>query len=343
MRILLVANFAQKSLGSWCYNSDRRIKSGLIRANHLVWDFSDRDVSRASNPFGSRKMGIGATNRKFLETVDNLLPDIILLAHADIIKSSTLAEVRQKYKNTKIIVYNFDPLFTANNVAAIKDRMDVADAIFITTGGEGLKQFKTPKNIASFIPNPTDIGIDSGKAFEKTGQEFDVFQCIGGAVSDTDPRVVAVQHLLANYPQIKIDYYGMLGAPNLLGGRFLETVQNKARMGLNLSRRNDVYLYCSDRCAGLMGNGLLTFQPRGIKFDKFFDESQVAFFNDFDELGRKIMEFKKDDARRQAVAEAGWKQYHKLFASNIVTQFMVETVLGQKYSHDYAWADEVLK
>ena len=340
-RILLVGNFAHKSMGLWCYNSDRRIQNGLLRNNNLVWDFSDRDVARASNIFANRKLGVRATNKKLLQTIENLRPDIIILGHANIIKSDTLAQAKKTWPHLRIGVFNFDPLFNRDNVRALESRMDVADAIFITSAGEGLRKFKTATNIVGYLPNPVDPAIDSGRAFAKTDQPFDIFHCIGAPESPSDPRLTHIEFLLQNFPDLRIDYYGLLGNPNILGGAYLDALQNNARIGLNISRRNDIPWYCSDRAAHLFGNGLLVAVPETIGWRHFFTDQEAVFFQSPAELGEKITAMKNDDARRQVVAEAGWKKYYALFNSQAVTKYMLEMITGQKLDPSYPWAKEV--
>ena len=46
---------------------------------------------RCSNIFHSRKLGVGAANRKLLKVCQNYRPDIIALSSADVIRAETLA------------------------------------------------------------------------------------------------------------------------------------------------------------------------------------------------------------------------------------------------------------
>ena len=49
------------------------------------------------------------------------------------------------------------------------------------------------------------------------------------------------------------------------------------------------------------------------------------------------------DAERAAVASAGRARYHELFNGARVLKFMVETMLGESYSEQYEWAEEVYR
>ncbi len=68
-----------KSLGARNYFLPVKINNGFIRNNHEVFWFSDRDIARCSNVFLTRKMGVSASNRKFLQVCRNFQPDVYVL------------------------------------------------------------------------------------------------------------------------------------------------------------------------------------------------------------------------------------------------------------------------
>ena len=70
---------------------------------------------------------------------------------------------------------------------------------------------------------------------------------------------------------------------NLYGVIILLILIN-SKMGLNLSRGQPVKYYSSDRIAQLLGNGLLTFVDIRTKFDHFFSNNQIVFYNDLNDL-----------------------------------------------------------
>lgn len=350
-RILLAGNFGAKSLGKICYNVDRKLKNGLVRAGHHVWEFSDRDVARASTPFLSRKVGIAPANKKFLETIENYRPEIILLGHADVISNATLLSVREKYRDVPIAIFNLDALFYENNVKALREWSEIADYMFITTGGELLKQF-LPKHYPQsraravcYMPNPIDASIENGRAFEHKDLPYDVFFGIGGIVTKetaTDPRQEIADYLLNEAPELRYRWLGLYGHGGKWGHEFAETIQ-EAKIGFNFSRQNDVYLYSSDRMAAIMGHGLLCVMDAAAGFQKFFTDGEVAFYKDKEDLVKKLKYYAGDDAARMAAARAGWEKAHREFSATLVAQYIVETILGQKYSHDYLWRSEIFK
>ena len=74
-------------------------------------------------------------NRQLMETVENFVPHIIVLCHADLVEPDTLKEIRaNEQTRPKIIQRCVDPLFQPKTIVGVERFADVTDAIFITTG-----------------------------------------------------------------------------------------------------------------------------------------------------------------------------------------------------------------
>ena len=67
----------------------RKFTLAATRANHLVVEFSDRAVARSGAPLRLRGLGDGWANRRFLQCVDELKPDLILLHFARTASATT--------------------------------------------------------------------------------------------------------------------------------------------------------------------------------------------------------------------------------------------------------------
>ena len=75
MRVMFAGGNQMKYAARRYYDYANKLANGFVRNNHTVIRFLDRDVSRLSNVFKSRKLGIGAANRKFLAQVAEFEPD----------------------------------------------------------------------------------------------------------------------------------------------------------------------------------------------------------------------------------------------------------------------------
>ena len=71
LKIIHVANRAERYKGARSYGLPYRINNGLVRDGHHVCWFSDRDMARYLAPLPTRKLGVGKCNRALLEFCRN--------------------------------------------------------------------------------------------------------------------------------------------------------------------------------------------------------------------------------------------------------------------------------
>jgi hypothetical protein len=335
MRILIVAHFKP----GMAYGIMQKLFHGFIRLGHQVQLFDDRKLARGATLFQSRKWGILPVNRQLLDACQSYQPDLLLLGHCEMIWNTTLEAIRVALPKIRIAYRNVDWLEAQENVADIRRRVGVVDWIFSTSAGAVLGQFQGTHTRVTHIPNPVDRVIDSGRAFNRNDQPFDIFYAIGG-VYPGDPRPGFVGALQSACPEARFDLHGLSGQPNLFGASYLARLAD-CKIGLNYSRRNDLYLYSSDRMAQYLGNGLLTCVDRATGFGELFGEDELLFYSSVAELAEQLRFFVRDDAARQAHAERGWRKAQRMFASEAVAQYMLDRCFGQALSQTYDWPTTV--
>ena len=114
-------------------------------------------------------------------------------------------------------------------------------------------------------------------------------------------------------------------------------------MALNLNREEGWPLYSSDRLSQLIGNGLLTYIWDKGDMRRLFNDEQVVFFKDQDDLARQIRSFHADDEKRQHIAKNGYNHYHEHFSAQRTIQYIIETTFNLTHSQDYIWSDEIYR
>lgn len=357
MKILVVANGNLKHRGARYYDQGLKLANGLIRNGHNVYFLSDRDLVYSLEQFST--LGLYGTkshkqkhiSRFFLDVCQNFKPDMIMLAHADLITCEALMRARQFLPAVKVAQFNVDIIFSPHNITQIKSKLDAVDATFCTTAGKGLRKFSRTGKIVAYAPNIVDSSIEWPRAWERSDQSYEVFwalRALKGSVAG-DRRIDYPLYLEAN--GIKIDYYGMNGKPLLYDARYFEAI-NDCKMGINISQiwtrgiydkaaDDDLYLYSSDRLAHYLGSGLLVFTTRDNKLEELFPENQeMIYFENKEELLEKIRYYLAHDDERKKIAHAGWKKVHTHYNERLIAQYMVEATFGQKFSTDYAWSTE---
>jgi hypothetical protein len=341
-RILHIANFGRKANGAFHHSVEYKITNGLIRNGHHVVCVSDRDLARAGSWLGHRKFGVGAANREIAKLCRNMEPELLLLGHANVVRSRTIAEIRRDLPSMRVLQWNVDWLSDAANVRHIESKLDVVDATLVSTAGEALRPLARPGKTIGFLPNPVDSSIERGRNFELATLPYDLIFSCG---SDSDARFVCgalwkpgdlFERLERAIPDLRPLFAGMRGRPALVGARYQRALESAA-IGLNVSRRNDIYLYSSDRLAQFCGNGLAVLVDRATGYGDIFSDDEFAFFSTVDELIEKTARLKADVSYRQELARAGWRRYSSLFNERAIAKYIVDVAFGRVRASDYPW------
>jgi hypothetical protein len=349
MRILNVADFnwmtgaekdtARLSLFDIC----RKFSLAAIRADHLVVEFSDRAVARGAGPLRLKGLGRGWANRRFLQVVDELKPDLILLHFADLITNDALAQARRLAPGVIIADINIDPIWTAKNQRRLGLRKGVADALFVTTAEPGLGAYAGRGAFAAFLPNPVDPAIETGRAFEADTAVDLLFPCGDDEAREIGAELVspalAAERLRAATPGLRLSTPGLGGQLQARGAGYFAALRS-ARMGWALSRRSVYPLYASDRMAHMFGWGLAVFVDRRSGFDRFYDGGEAIYYSALDDLAAALRRLIADDARARALARRGWEATWRLFHSSRVLAYVLAQLYDEGGATNYEWPCE---
>lgn len=339
MRVLHVYYQQLRRYGKTHVSWAQKLNSGLIRNDHYVQVFSDRDVAAFEAPFGIRDLGKAKANRRLLETAEAVEPDLVIAGHCDLITNQTLQQLRKLLPNCVIAHCNNDPLFVPSNVERIKSRAAVADAVFVSTGRRELVPFEGARARIYHMPNPVDAAIEDLDNSRKTDLPIDLLFCSNS--DDFTSRLERVGWLRRELgDKLNFKTYGSFGEPPVWGRDYDRALQD-TKMGLNLNRQEGGYWYSSARMAQLAGNGILQFTHVGARFDELMPPESIVYFNESDDLRDAILEFHHDDAKRQAWAGRARDFFHREINSRLYAQYIVEASLQIPFSYDYVWARDI--
>ena len=264
LRIIHCSNFNCVRLKG-CYLSSMgyKLNNGLARLGHQVITYSDRDMARLFGMFGKKSFfSYSYNNDNFYKFCLNIKPDIIFLGHADTISTATLAKIKDKLPNVKILQWSVDTInptieIGKCNIDRIKNKLSVVDCTLITTGEKKLYEpFNPSKNRIGFIPNPIDKSIEKGKVFTIENPTYDLFYASSpNALRDFCNQICTTKEVVSYIEksclQTKSLFPGIT-ALSVNGTEYMELLSQSA-MVLNLSRVND-YWYSSDRMAHALGS-----------------------------------------------------------------------------------------
>jgi len=341
IKILHVTNFNERHDGRLFFNTGRRINNGFIRLNHSVLEFSDRDIvsyyRRINDPSGANRL-----NKKLFDTVYNYVPDIIVLGHADLIKTETLQKIKTNFPDIKICQWFLDRMDGPweINKRRFLDKINYTDCNFCTTSPDVLN---FPKNTKiKYIPNPVDESFEKLNVFSNNYLINDVFFALSHGVhrgvlkkGKFDGRESFINKLIEITPNVKFDLYGINNIQPIWADSFYKVIE-KSKMGLNLSQGKPIKYYSSDRITQLVGNGLLTFIDEKTQFGNFFNKDELIFYNSISELSEKIIKYSLDDKERIKVAKKGKYKYFKYFNSSLIAKYLISSTFGNE-KIKYLW------
>tara|TARA_B100000886_G_scaffold336532_1_gene295503 strand:+ start:637 stop:2769 length:2133 start_codon:yes stop_codon:yes gene_type:complete len=345
LRILHVTNFNERLDGRLFFNTGRRINNGFIRLGHSVLGFSDRDIQKYYRSISDFK-GSKILNDKLKKTCYNYKPDIVVIGHADLISRQQIQELKQDNPNTKFCQWFLDPLnkngpdFNRNK-KRIMDKIDLMDSTFMTTSPSVLS-FLPKNNNTYFIPNPSDHSFETLNNFNKSCS-VDVFFALSHGVhrgilksGKIDDRVIFLKNLQKKTSDVKFDIYGVNKVQPIWADHYFKTISN-AKMGLNLSRGEAIKYYSSDRITQIVGNGLVCLIDEKTKYRDYFDNDEMVFYKNENDLSEKILKISRDEKLRRSIGKKGKIKYMKYFNSTKVAEFIVNKTLNLKDKKKFYW------
>ena len=345
LRILHITNFNERHDGRLFFNTGRRLNNGFVRLGHSILDFSDRDIQKYYRGFGDTN-GSKTLNEKLKRTCYNYKPDLIVMGHADLISAQSLGELKSDYPNMKISQWFLDPLNKngpdyLKNKKRILDKSEFIEANFLTTSPDVLNFL--PNNIGNyFIPNPADSSLETLNNYNKDCN-MDVFFALSHGVhrgvlksGKYDDRAKFIEKLIKNTKDVKFDVYGLKKIQPIWADHYFKTISN-SKMGLNLSRGKPIKYYSSDRITQIIGNGLVTLIDEKTGYRDFFNDNEMVFYKNNNDLSEKISKLSKDEKLRKKIGRNGKIKYLKHFNSTKVAEFIINKTLDINHKKKYFW------
>ena len=341
LKILNIYNQGQK-LNHRLYNISlgKKFTNGFIRNGHDVLEISDRDFIKNNRKF-SLSFSKDNFQRHLIESFKNYNPDMLFFGHSKNLYLDTLDKFKSINKNLIISQWNEDPVmsglnYSKQNIENIYKYTNHVDHTFLSTDPSILRKNDKKHNFYFFFI-PVDKNIECFDVFNLRPQK-DLFYAMSHGVNRAvlkkgteDDRINFLNNLVKKIPEIKYDFYGFENRQPIWGNDFFKSLIN-SKMALNLSRGKPTKYYSSNRIASIVGNGLLTFIDKKVMMSDFFKSNELIFYKNMDDLADKIIFYSKNDRIRKKIAMQGKRKYFKLFNSQKISKFIIDTSLGKKSS-----------
>ena len=194
-----------------------------------------------------------------------------------------------------------------------------------------------------FIPNPCDHSIETLSNY-KNNCSNDVFFALSHGVhrgklksSAKDDREIFINKLINKCNNVRFDIYGMNGVQPIWADQYFKIISN-SKMGLNLSRGEPIKYYSSDRITQIIGNGLVTLIDDKTLYRDFFNNNEMVFYSNLNDLAEKIQKISKDEKLRKLIAKKGKDKYMKYFNSSIVAEYIINKTFDIKNKNNkFIW------
>ena len=338
IKILNLYNQGQK-LNHRLFNISlgKKFTNGFIRNGHDVLELSDRDFIKNNKTFNLLQNSRVNFQNYLIETCKNYKPDLLFFGNSNNIDLDTILEIRNLNKNLIISQWNEDPVmpgldYSKKNISNISKYASFVDHNFVTTDPSVIKKEIKTNNFHFFFV-PVDKNIERFDVFNMNPKK-DLFYAMSHGVNRAilkkgteDERIKFLDRLVKKIPNIKYDFYGFANKEPIWADEFNKSLIN-SKMALNLSRGRPTKYYSSNRIASIVGNGLLTFVDRKVQLSDFFNNNEIIFYDNINDLSDKIKFYSVNDKLRKKIAENGKKKYFKLFNETKISKLFVDVSLG---------------
>jgi len=325
-----------------------KISKGFIRNNHDVINFSYRNHLNPINKNDTSKI-----NKSILEITKNYNPDIIILGHNNVLSFETIEKIKS-YNKAKIALWYEDAVSKKSkgpswrsNLDLIQKNSELIDSYFLTTHPSQISHTNINKKKINFLPILVDQNIENQKFYKFKNKFKDLFFGLSHGVNHgglkknkTDEREIFLKKIFdynnsENF-NLKLNILGIGNEKPKWNYEFYYEVL-KCKMALNLSRGNPSKYASSNRIASLVGNGVYTFIDKRTKFNDFFDDNEMGFYSDHEELVNKIYSLKSDEKKLYNYAKNGSKKYFNLFNSKLVTNYIINRLYNNQNDKKQIW------
>ena len=337
-KVLHISNFNEKN-NHRLFNISiaTKITNGLIRNNCDVVNFSYRN-------YLSQKLFPDLDNN-ILDITKNYRPDLIILGHNNILKSETLENFKNQKRKIALWyedhVVNYGPNWKTN-LNLIEKNHQLIDNYFITTHPSVIKS-KIKKYKINFLPIPVDENIENLKIYENKFRYKDLFFALSHGVNfgglrsgSNDERENILKRIMNKGKNINFHILGINGDRPKWNYDFYNEMMI-CKMALNLSRGKPLKYASSNRIASYMGNGILTFISKKVKYQELFSDDEMVFYDNEDDLISKILDLKDNIKKINNISKKGREKYFKIFNNLIISDSILSKTLGSTPKYNYAW------
>ena len=112
---------------------------------------------------------------------------------------------------------------------------------------------------------------------------------------------------------------------------------SKCKTALNLSRGVPSKYASSNRVASLIANGIMTFIDKKTKYQDFFDNDEMGFYTDAEDLINQLEKLNGDINKINKISKNGKRKYFSIFDNSIIAEYIISKTFNIKNKYKYIW------
>lgn len=339
MKIVHCANFSYPKNGSVFYSTDAKITHGLNQNGHMVYDFSYRDQAKLHRFLGFKRKSIQKMNEDLIQVCQNIQPDLLLMAKAELISTETLITLKTRFPKLKIAQWFVD--FLEDQKKDFFDNMKYIDVFFMTSAENLLDlSSKYTNTHFAYMPNIADPAFEQDTGKEKI---YDVIYIARDYKEDNRYKFAVLLKEFCENHNLKLKLFASLGQPTIFGHAYHEAI-SAAKIAINFNRTDHIdhvnpekLMGSSDRMNHMMGIGTCLFSPRIQGLDMLYkDKEDLIYFDSFHQCGELLLEYLKNGEFAK-VAKQGQKRVFEVSNAQRITKYMLEILFENSNSDNYEW------
>ena len=227
-------------------------------------------------------------------------------------------------------------------LSLIEKNEDLIDQYFVTTHPDPIKT-KIPKSKMNFMPIPADLNIENLEIYNTKNSFKDLFFALSHRVNfgklkkkNIDDREIFLDALINKNKKFTFNILGYANEQPKWNYQFYKEIA-KCKMALNLSRGRAMKYYSSNRIASLVANGIMTFIDKKVGYSDFFDENEMGFYKNVDDLLTQMDRLYSNINKVNKISKNGKRKYFSIFNNLIISDYIISKTFNKKGKFKYVW------
>ena len=195
----------------------------------------------------------------------------------------------------------------------------------------------------NYLPIPADKNIENLEIYNSNNRYKDLFFALSHGVNfgklktrNTDERESFLNELIERNNKLTFNILGYGSEQPKWNYEYFKEL-SKCKTALNLSRGEPSKYASSNRIASLVANGIMTFIDKKTKYQDFFDDNEMGFYNNAQDLINQLEKLNGNINKINKISKNGKLRYFSIFNNSIVADYIISKTFNLKNKYKFVW------